>query len=146
MLHFDPNLISIGHLIVEYEQFFAKFQNNVKHKNLLPLVACNSKSVFRTSDSFALDQVTIVNHLLESYALFKSIWFTVFFHTLDICIMGGIENIFSTPSPTHSPSHSPSPSSLYALDFDFRCINFHIQSYGTIQSKILFSKIVTILL
>ena len=36
-----------------YEQFF-KFKNNAKHKNLSPLLACNSKSIFPTSDSFPL--------------------------------------------------------------------------------------------
>ena len=34
-----------------YKQFF-KLKNNVKHKNLTPLLACNSKSLFPTSDSF----------------------------------------------------------------------------------------------
>ena len=41
-----------------YEQFF-NFKNNVKDKNLLPLLACNSKSIFPTSDSFPL----IMSHL-----------------------------------------------------------------------------------
>ena len=36
-----------------------KFKNNVKHKNLSPLVACNSKSIFPTSDSFPL----IMSHI-----------------------------------------------------------------------------------
>ena len=36
-----------------YEQFF-NFKNNVRHKNLSPLLACNSKSIFQTSDSFPL--------------------------------------------------------------------------------------------
>ena len=36
-----------------YEHFF-EFKNNVKHKNLSPLLACNSKSIFPTSDSFPL--------------------------------------------------------------------------------------------
>ena len=40
-----------------YEQFF-KFKNNVKHKNLSPLSACNSKSIFPISDSFPL----IISH------------------------------------------------------------------------------------
>ena len=34
-----------------YEQFF-EFLNNVKHQNLSPLVAYNSKSILTTSDSF----------------------------------------------------------------------------------------------
>ena len=41
-----------------YEQFF-KVKNNVKHKNLSPLLACNSKSIFPTSDSFSL----IMSHM-----------------------------------------------------------------------------------
>ena len=36
-----------------YEKFFVA-QNNVKHKSLSPLLACNSKSIFPTSDSFPL--------------------------------------------------------------------------------------------
>ena len=42
-----------------YERFF-KFKNNVKHKNLSPLLACNSKSIFPTSDSFPL----IMSHMI----------------------------------------------------------------------------------
>ena len=38
---------------LRYEQFF-NFKHNVKHKNLSPLLACNSKSIFPTSDSFPL--------------------------------------------------------------------------------------------
>ena len=41
-----------------YEQFF-NFKNNVKHKNLTPLSACNSKSIFQTFDSFPL----IMSHI-----------------------------------------------------------------------------------
>ena len=41
-----------------YEQFF-QFKNNVKHKNLSPLFACNSKSTFPASDSFPL----IMSHM-----------------------------------------------------------------------------------
>ena len=33
---------------------FFEFKNIVKHKNLLPLLACNSKSIFLTSHSFPL--------------------------------------------------------------------------------------------
>ena len=44
-----------------YEQFF-KVKNNVKHKNLSPLLACNSKSIFPTSDSFPL----IMSHISVS--------------------------------------------------------------------------------
>ena len=55
MLHFDPNPMWLQ----RYEQFF-KFKNNVKHKNLSPLLACNSKSIFPTSDSFPLIMSQIV--------------------------------------------------------------------------------------
>ena len=41
-----------------YERFF-KFKNNVKHKNLTPIKACNSKSIFPTCDSFPLIMSTI---------------------------------------------------------------------------------------
>ena len=41
-----------------YEQFF-NFKNNVKHKNSSPRLACNSKSIFPTSDSFPL----IMSHI-----------------------------------------------------------------------------------
>ena len=43
---------------LRYEQFF-NFRNNVKHKNSSPLLACNSKSIFPTSDSFPL----IMSHM-----------------------------------------------------------------------------------
>ena len=43
-----------------YEQFL-NFKNSVKHKNLSPLLACNSKSVFPTSDSFPLIMSQIGN-------------------------------------------------------------------------------------
>ena len=45
-----------------YEQFF-KFKNNVKHTNLSPLLACNSKSIFSTSDSFPV----IMSHIITQY-------------------------------------------------------------------------------
>ena len=41
-----------------YEQFF-KFKNNIKHKKLSSLLACNSKSIFPTTDSFPL----IMSHM-----------------------------------------------------------------------------------
>ena len=44
-----------------YEQFF-HFRNSVKHKNLSPLLACNSTSIFPTSDSFPL----IMSHIGNS--------------------------------------------------------------------------------
>ena len=47
-----------------YEQFF-KLKNNVKQKNLSPLLACNSKSIFPTSDSFPL----IMSHLWQQYTI-----------------------------------------------------------------------------
>ena len=46
-----------------YEQFF-EFKSNVKHKNLSPLLACNSKSIFPTSDSFPLIMSHICKHTL----------------------------------------------------------------------------------
>ena len=44
-----------------YKQFF-KLKNNVKHNNVLPLLACNSKSIFPTSDSFPM----IMSHICEA--------------------------------------------------------------------------------
>ena len=46
-----------------YKQFL-KFKNNVKHKNLSLIQDCNSKSIFRTSDSFSLIMSHIRNKLL----------------------------------------------------------------------------------
>ena len=43
-----------------YGQLF-NFKNNVKHKNLSPVLAYNSKSIFRTSDSLLL----IMSHLAK---------------------------------------------------------------------------------
>ena len=52
-----------------YEQFF-EVQNNTKHKNLSPLLACNSKSIFPTSDSFPLIMSHIRFHIFSlSYNL-----------------------------------------------------------------------------
>ena len=50
-----------------YEQFF-NFKNNVKHKNLSPLLACNSKSIFSTSDSSRLIMSHICYHHLVMYS------------------------------------------------------------------------------
>ena len=60
VLHFDLNPISVGHPVAEIWTFFLKFKNNEKYKNLSPLYACNSKSIFLTSDSFPL----IMSHIL----------------------------------------------------------------------------------
>ena len=62
MLHFDPNPISIGHLVVEIMNNSVKFK--IKHKSFLPLLACNSKSIFPTSDSFPL----MLSHIAVDYA------------------------------------------------------------------------------
>ena len=43
MLHLDSNPISIKHLVAEIWTILWKFKNNVKHKNLSPLLACYSK-------------------------------------------------------------------------------------------------------
>ena len=43
------------------DQFFA-VQNNVKHKNLLSILACNSKSIFLTFYSHHHDHVTYVHY------------------------------------------------------------------------------------
>ena len=48
-----------------YEQFF-HFKNNVKHKNLSHLLACNSISIFPTSDSFSL----IMSHICMKNNMF----------------------------------------------------------------------------
>ena len=58
MLHFDSNPSQWDIWLQRYEYFF-KFKNNVKHKNLSPLLACNSKSIFPTSNSFPL----IMSHI-----------------------------------------------------------------------------------
>ena len=60
-------------------ELFLKFKNNVKHKNLSPFKACNSKSIFPTSDSFLL----IMSHIpkgryvvnLQNVTDFKSLHF-----------------------------------------------------------------------
>ena len=50
-----------------------KFKNNVKHRNLSPLLACNSKSIFPTSDSFPL----IMSHIRRRIHLtISSKWVT----------------------------------------------------------------------
>ena len=54
-----------------YEQFF-NFKNNVKHKNLSLLSACNSKSIFPTSDSLPLIMPHLIpNQLIALYKWWK---------------------------------------------------------------------------
>ena len=55
---FKPHLNRTTNLR-RYEHFL-RFRNNVKHKKLSHFEACNSKSIFPTSDSFPLDHVTIM--------------------------------------------------------------------------------------
>ena len=51
-----------------YEQFFNS-KNNVIHKNLPPFLACYSKSIFPTSDSFPL----IMSHFWNKFCHSESI-------------------------------------------------------------------------
>ena len=73
-------------LLQRYEYFF-EFKNNVKHKNLSPLLACNSKSIFLTSDSFPL----IMSHMRSNFVSFSCLQPTT------VCIKGIVSdynNIF----------------------------------------------------
>jgi len=56
-------LIQTPSLLVVWFQRYnnsCNFKNNEKHKNFLPLLPCNSKSIFPTSDSFPL----IMSHIV----------------------------------------------------------------------------------
>ena len=83
-----------------YEQFF-KVKNNVKHKNLSPLLACNSKSIYPTSDSFPLimSQIegchSVMWTALTSISCSKhSAWLTMFgFRKKHIMFNEDIENL-----------------------------------------------------
>ena len=64
MLHFDPNLISIGHLVAEIiEQFCHK--NNIKHKYSSTILACNSKINIPDIRLIPLDHVTFFKTFSE---------------------------------------------------------------------------------
>ena len=72
-----------------------KFKNNVKHKNLSHLLACNSKSIFPTSDSFSL----IMSHIYRSVGKMP-IEIKIVCHTQKVKIM------FSClEKPSIMPSH-----------------------------------------
>ena len=63
-----------------YGHFF-EFKNNVKQKNLSPLLACNSKSIFSTSDSFPL----IMSHIV--YSNVETVWLSPC-KTIFVCYVG----------------------------------------------------------
>ena len=121
MLHFNSYLhVSQSDIwLRRHEQFFEVFKktkqnkkqknnNNGKHKNLSSLKACNSKSIFLTSNSFPL----IMSHsLLDDSWIIDNILFYLrrFLHFLGFVL---IEHTLTIPQDGLFIQHSIIPSSI----------------------------------